>query len=438
MKNIFTSSKTAFITLTCLLALAGCSKQESSPVAGGTPSFSKPTETDVVNGFASISGLMYNRRAGNNVPITNDSARLVISFGVTMSANYSVTLKKVMDNSTVPVTCSWDIGNGYSTLTIYPTASLDVSKRYWIKVAGASLADAYGNRFDYDGDNIGGEAVDDDFEFYFTTYDVAGAPSTPTDAQNYVVDRQPPVITGGAFCWISGALVAPAGIYVDAPLYLRLTDVKLLADRSNYDIASAYLGTIDDSRIWLVNAETQLKIPSQVTFGNDPNSGWTPTGSTVRIQPNANLEPGKTYYVVVKQNAIVDADGNKMSQFDGHGQDTALFAITTGDSLVGGGAVRTDIIVPSFVFSAPNKTLTFTERIDESTLNSSTIWYQNGTVQYPFVLAIVTEYTALGAPITVVHLTPVAGHASGTISVNMRQIKDLNGNYGAGIITNSF
>ena len=436
MKNIksIVTSLATLLLITGAFFFSGCSKAENEAVSATSPSFSKPAEVKVVDGFSSMSGLIYTRRNTATVPTNIDSALIVYSFAAQMTASATVELRKVADNSIIPVTLSWNVGHGYSTLTAHPTSALEPEKLYWIKLSGSSITDTYGNRLDLDGDDVGGETVDDDYEFYFVTYNNSGAAGVPTDPAVLVVDREAPAISGGLFCWINTASVPATNIYVDAPFYLRLTDQNLLLDRSDYDAVTGYAGTINDSKIWLINNETKVKIACTITFGNDPDATYGISNSTVRIQPAANLEPGKTYQVVIKENAIMDAAGNKMDTDDGLGQSLSYYPITTDDSLVGGGVVRNDITPPAFTFSAVSMKIIFTERVTPATLNGSTIWYKDGAnVERPFVISVFTEYTNSGAPVTVVHLTPEAGHDTGTLYVNLRKISDLNGNFGTTI-----
>jgi hypothetical protein len=107
------------------------------------------------------------------------------------------------------------------------------------------------------------------------------------------------------------------------------------------------------------------------------------------------------------------------------------------DTNEAGDSVNLDIVKPSIVsFSGPAMLLTFNELINEGTINNSTIWYKDAAqVERAFAFSIVTEYTNTGVPISVVHLTPEAGHVTGTLYVKLRQIKDLAGNYGVGLDT---
>lgn len=437
MKKInltLTITATAFVL--AALLFVSCGLKENSPAAAPSLSFTKPVTTDAIDQAMVRSGLMWDRRNTADVPVGVDSALLVISWPLRMQASCSAVLKRVSDNSVVAVSASWDINTGYSTVTIRPVAALEVSKRYYVCVSASSIVDADNHRLDLDNDGVGGEAVDDDFEFYFTTYDNTGAAGAPTDVAVYSRDDQEPGISGPLFSYKNNAQSTVNGADVDATFYLRLTDTKLLLDRSGYDVPGAYEGDIT-GKIWMVKDETSQVIPCTILKGSDPDTAYnnqTIAGSTVSIKPASNLEPGKSYRVIVMENRIADAAGNKMDTDDGPGGDPREFTITTANSLLGGGTVRTDVTAPSFVFSAGAMTLRFDELVNEATLNAGTIWYRDdNNVVRPFVLSVVTEYDNTGKPLTVVRLTPDANNPNGDLFVKEEAICDVVGNCGSGI-----
>jgi hypothetical protein len=182
-----------------------------------------------------------------------------------------------------------------------------------------------------------------------------------------------------------------------------------------------------------MDGETKQKMAATVTLADDPVSTHHIRNSTIKIEPS-NLMPKKDYFVVVQQNKIADAAGNKMGTDDGAGGDTVMFLVSTDDSLSGGGVVRADVDGPSIV-GYSSKRISFNELVDESTINGTTIWYKDGAdVQFPLVLTMSVEYTDNGKkPFTVVTVTPTTGHTAGAkLYINLRKIKDLVGNYGTG------
>jgi hypothetical protein len=412
---------------------ANCGRTENEAVT--SPSIASFSSKDVsgVLSNASVTGLMYTRRNASTVPIEADSALVVISFPKTMRNSATIILKRVTDNMELSVTTTWDIGTNYSTLKIQPTANLDINKRYWLKISASSIADAQGNKWDEDGDGIGGELVDDDIKFYFNTTNGSGGAGSLTDVQQYVVDEWAPEIDGSLFCWVNTVGQTPTtNTYVNSSFYLRLTDELLRVDRTARDTVGPFLGTIDDSRIWLIDGETEAKVPATIALIDDPDVANVVRNSTVRIQPTDRLLPNKTYFVVVQQNKIEDVVGNKMSMDNGIGEDILTYTISTDDSLSDGSVVGADVVGPTFTYAS--KRITLNELVDESTINGSTIWYKDVSgVERSLVLVVSVEYTSVGKPVTVVTITPMAGYSSGTLYVNLRMIKDVLGNYGTGV-----
>ncbi|MBL8028870.1 MAG: Ig-like domain-containing protein [Fibrobacteres bacterium] len=431
MKNIIQILTLALVTIISV----GCGRTDNEVApAASTASFSSYDDIDgSVTATLVRSGLLWDRRNSGTVPIQSDSAILLIAFPKTMSKSASVTLKRVNDNQDIPVTVTWDVGSNYSTLKINPTSNLQNKRRYWLKIAASSIIDSRGNKWDNDGDKVGGETIDDDVTFYFTTVDTGNLVGVPTDIEMYVADEWEPALLGSLYCWVNGTGQTPTtNTYVNSVYYLRVTDRNIKADRSNMDTIGPYLGTFSSTHYRLVDGETNRTIPAAITLVDDPDTSYKINNSTVRIQPDSNLMPNKTYYVVVQQNLISDVTGNKMGTDDGPGGDTVMFRITTDDSLSGGTVVGKDVDGP-VVVSYITKRIKFDELVDTTTINNSTIWYKDaGNVERPLLLTLSVEYDNTGKPVSVVTVTPDAGYPTGTLYINLRKIKDRLGNYGLG------
>ncbi|WP_373537267.1 Ig-like domain-containing protein [Microcoleus sp.] len=310
-------------------------------------------------------------------------ANLVVSFSeAVVKGTGNIVIKKVSDNSvveTIDVT-STNVTVSGSTVTVNPTADLAQGTGYYVEIAAGAIKDIAGN-------NYAGTTGATAWNFNTAVAADTTAPTatfTPADNATTVAVAANLVVT------LSEAVQKGTGNIV----------IKKVSDNSVVE-------TIN------------------VTAAN-----VTVTGSTVTVNPTADLAPGTGYYVEIAAGAIKDIAGNNYAGTTGATAwnfTTAVAADTTPPTA----ATFTPADNASSVAVGANLVVTLSEAAQKGTGNLVIKKVSDNSI-VETINVTATNVTVSGSSVTV---NPTADLAQGTgyyVEIAAGAIKDLAGNNYAG------
>ncbi|MEG5055892.1 Ig-like domain-containing protein, partial [Microcoleus sp. B13-B6] len=292
----------------------------------------------------------------------------------------NLVIKKVSDNSiveTINVTAANVTVSG-STVTVNPTADLAANTPYYVEIANGAIKDLAGNNYA----GITGATT-----WNFTT---AAA-----------VDTTPPT-----------ASFTPADNATSVAVAANL--VVTLSEAVQKGIGNIVIKKVSDN--------------SLVETINVTSANVTVTGSSVTVNPTADLAPGTGYYVEIAAGAIKDLAGNNYAGTTG----AATWNFTTvADTTAPTGATFTPADNATSVAVAANVVVTLSEAVQKGIGNIVIKKVSDNSV-VETINVTSTNVTVSGSTVTV---NPTADLAPGTgyyVEIANGAIKDLAGNNYAG------
>ncbi|MEG3925774.1 Ig-like domain-containing protein, partial [Microcoleus sp. T3_D1] len=307
------------------------------------------------------------------------AANLVVTLSEAVQKGIgNIVIKKVSDNSvveTIDVT-SANVTVSGSTVTINPTANLVEGTDYYVEIAAGAIKDLAGNNY---------------------------AGTTGATAWNFstVADTTPP--TAASFTPADNA----TSVAVGANLVVTLSEA-VQKGTGNLVIKKAS----DNSIVETID----------VTSAN-----ITVTGSSVTVNPTADLAPGTDYYVEIAAGAIQDLAGNNYAGITG----ATAWNFTTVDTIPPTATTLVPADNATAVAVAANLVVTLSESVQKGTGNIVIKKVSDNSVVETIDVTS-ANVTVSGSTVTI---NPTADLAPGTdyyVEIAAGAIKDLAGNNYAG------
>jgi len=364
-----------------MLIDSGAFKDSSGNVYTGissTTALSFTTDNDVTAPTLSSSTPTDNATAvavGANIVLT-------MSETVTAVTGKNITIKKTSDNSTVTTIDAADpqITVSGSTVTINPTSDLIAGTEYYVLVDSGALKDASNN-------------------------DYVGISSTTALSFTVATDTTAPTLSS------STPADDATNVAVGANIVLTMSENVSAVTGKNITIKK----TTGDVTVATIDAAD-----AQVTV----------SGSTVTINPTADLVGGTEYYALIDSGAFKDSSNN---DYAGISSTTAL-SFTT----------ETDAIAPTLTSSTPadnatevsmnaNIVLTMSEAVTAVTGKNITIKKTAGDVTVATIDAADPQITVSGSTVTINLTADLAAGVEHYVLIDSGAFKDSSNNVYTGI-----
>ncbi|MEG5097612.1 Ig-like domain-containing protein, partial [Microcoleus sp. B13-B4] len=306
------------------------------------------------------------------------AANLVVTLSEAVQKGIgNIVIKKVSDNSlveTINVTSANVTVTG-SSVTVNPTADLAPGTGYYVEIAAGAIKDLAGNNY-------------------------AGTTGAATWNFTTVADTTAP----------TGATFTPADNATSVAVAANV--VVTLSEAVQKGIGNIVIKKVSDNSV--------------VETINVTSTNVTVSGSTVTVNPTADLAPGTGYYVEIANGAIKDLAGNNYAGTTG----ATAWNFTTADTTAPTAATFTPADNATNIAVAANLVVNLNEAVQKGTGNI-VIKKTDGTL-VDTINVTSPNVTISGSTVTV---NPTADLAPGTgyyVEIAAGAIKDIAGNNYAG------
>lgn len=316
-------------------------------------------------------------------PAASSSGNLVVTFTESITIGTGdITIKNLTDSTEtiIPVTDAAQVSASAAVLTINPTANLDYTKTYAIRIAATAITDADANAF-------AGIANDTTWRFTVRTVDTTAPTITNFSPADNATNAPK---SGNLLLTFSESVVVGTG---------NIT-IKNLTDATQTVIA--------------------VTTTTQVSF----------SGSVMTLNPSADLVAGKAYAIRIDPTAIKDAAGNS---FAGIANDTTwnLTAVTP-DATAPTIASRNPANAATNVAWGANLVVTFNEAVARGP-GYATIKNLTDATQSIIPLTDTSRVSVAGSVVTINPTADLLAGKNYAIRIDATAIDDLVGNSYAGI-----
>jgi len=202
----------------------------------------------------------------------------------------------------------WDVYEDRTFLVLKPKERLNYNTVCVLNISGAEVYKLKGKYVDFDGDGVGGEAIDDDLIFPFVTFKTDNSKG---DWSSVTEDKFPPFVVSSLEFLINEK---PTDyLWTDVNIALSIYDYAWELADTSVIVGAVDTATIskDDFKIIEENSGEKVTLKS-VSYIADPNNA---DFGKVIIDPGDNLKP-QSWYVLRVFGGISDMSGNKLGEED--------------------------------------------------------------------------------------------------------------------------
>lgn len=409
--------KLTILFLVITLIFAGCAKKDISPLSPDTDvigSDSNPVEF-------TVSGIEETDSMG--VDPEEEASWIYVHFNDVIDENSTGIKVEETDGDEVSYDMEWEISGGQTDLTMKPQDELDYNTTYIIRVIGSEVSDNKGNNLDLDGDEVGGEEPDDNYAKVFQTCNSDG---TDGDWPWLMEDYFYPTINTSLYAVLGGSY--EPYYWTDVDLAIDVTDQTWASDTTMVP-AGVDVNTVNENTVILIERDSGDQVAvSDIDYEADTSN--TDFGR-ITLKPDENLKPG-TWYTFKLLGEIADEAGNKLDKNNVVAFEEEFLTMSSDHD---SSSVADDVIPPSidnWIDGYSYFEVEFSEKLDETTVNASTIYLIDGGERVPGGLTVMIEDGK-----TVVRFTPSQVYVNGTAYVT-GEIKDVAGNKKGDTSTNTF
>jgi hypothetical protein len=256
----------------------------------------------------SISGTIVEKRDSVGVQKYDEASWINLQFrGEIDTTSQGVRIFNIAGEE-IPFTREWNVSSDVSELILKPEERLNYNTIYMLKISGLEMYHLKGKYVDIDGDRIGGEVVDDDFVFPFSTFKTDNSKG---DWQGITADKIPPFVTPSLKFLINGE---PTDyVWTDVNLALAIYDYTWDMVDTSITVGALDTATLSKDKFKIVEEISKEEVTlKDVNYVSDADSS---DFGRVVIDPADNLQPER-FYILRVMGGISDLYGNKLGKTD--------------------------------------------------------------------------------------------------------------------------
>jgi hypothetical protein len=399
--------KRIFLLFTVLTFLTtNCANQAITPFS--------PETDEIPSKLPSISRMfVYNKDSVSVYPESENSWLYIDFFGEIDTSTAGVIIER-FDGIEVPYFKKWSIKGRKTELILKPQDTLEYNTTYLLKIISNKIIDINNNLIDKDSDGIGGENIDDDHFYTFTTLKSDGSSG---DYAVSLTDIFRPFIWRDIYFLAGDSTVKE--IWTDVDIAINIYDLTWSKKDKSLIIRSVDANTVNDSTIMLIsNNGEEVKVTSSIAYESDTakeNFG------RVVIDPEENLKPEKSYILRIF-GSIKDEAGNELWEYNNIALEKKFKTLScnydSSECLV-----KAPTII-NWIYLGSSFEVEFSKRIDRNTININTIYLEENGIRIDGDLSIRNA----GRNSIVVFSRKDGKNISGTTAYVTSLISDLKGN----------
>ncbi len=271
-----------------------------------------------------------------------------------------------LNGNKIPYIREWDVSKDKTRLVLKPRDRLSNNMGYLLRISGTEIYKLNGEYFDFDGDKVAGEPIDDDFVFPFVT---VKADASKGEWSFLSKDEIPPFISSKVFFCIGGD--PTPYIWTDANIALYIYDYSWNILDTSAIVSAVDSSSVKKNNFEIVEKNNKQKIPlKSVTYID--SSGASDFGKVV-IEPSLPLKPDRRYLLRVL-GGISDTSGNKLGKDDSvvFEKDFVTFNCNHDSTECVSDTIPPEVL--SWRNLGPSFEVAFSEMIDTKSLSDSSIY----------------------------------------------------------------